>query len=576
MSIIRDFALDCARKSFGAKTLFTLLGALCCLLTTPSANAVTAAAVAAPTLLTPINGASIDRRDPPQLSWQQNQPSASWFRIYINKNGAKYLDFWLPANTYSATNFWTTNSMGAGAYSWWVCAWGHNETAWSSGSTFTVEGIPHAINIISPQGTTESTPSITYAWYAPDDYTSWYELLILTNNKTYSDTWHTVSPTDLQTSTNGQLTQLDLTLKNQPSGVYSWRVRGWSSDGLGPWSTTMVFTNRLAAPGTVTILTPASGAVISNSLPECSWQNNGNPTRNFVHLIRNSSVYTTQWVDGATTWMPTNKLPAGNYTLWLVAWNPDGYGKWSSTSFTVPVRKPGKPVLLGPVGTNCDSSPMTYTWAADANATWYELAIVKNSSTIVDRWFASTASLSSDPSVFEVDVPEQHGAGNYSWWVRGWSPDGYGAWVSTNFMIYGTSHVLPLPGSSWTGNFSELANGIAKTHIIDKLTFNTNGTFVGSGTYQTLNPNPYLLTQTRETYSGTYVLNNGVVTSQQGTAYFTNAYQGTFSFVFSFDSTCQHMTGGTWIDDWDGPQEYDIAPSGASSYVTIINRICGQ
>jgi hypothetical protein len=141
-------------------------------------------------------------------------------------------------------------------------------------------------------------------------------------------------------------------------------------------------------------------------------------------------------------------------------------------------------------------------------------------------------------------------------------------------MIYGANQVMPLAVSSWTGNFTKAVSPTAKTHMIDKLTFNTNGTFVGSGTYRILSL-PNTITQNHETYTGTYAINNDVITAQ-GDTYFTNAYQGTFTFSFSFDTTHQHMTSGTWTDTWDNNLQYDILPETGSPYVSIINRICGQ
>jgi hypothetical protein len=566
MSIIRD----CARVGVlsSAKTLSSMLAGLFLLFAGSSAMATPAPA----TLLTPSNNETFDRLNSPQFSWAQGLPQASWFHIYISKNNSQYLDFWVPANTFSATNFWTsTNILGHGTYTWWVQTFNSDGIGpWSPGRTFYVVGIPHAITGISPRGTTESTPSVTYAWYAPDGYTTWYELLILKNGATYSDTWHTVAPGDLQTSVNGQFTQLSWTLKNQPSGVYSWWVRGWSADGMGPWSGGMTFTNRLTSPGTVTILSPANGTVVSNSLPECSWQNNGGATWYCLYLYRNSTVYSSQWLEGLTTWTPTNNLPVGNYTWWIAPWNPDGYGAWSSGTFSVPVRMPSGMALMGPSGTMCEYSPMTYTWSADPNTAWYQLIILKGSTTLVNRWYPANASQNWDPALFEIDLPEQHGAGNFSWWVRGWSSDGYGPWCSTNFMIYGANEIMPLAGSSWVGNFTTESDGLYKTHIINNLTLNADGTFSGSGNYQIWNQ-----FSTNETYVGTYVIDSGVIAAN-GIEYWNGQPQGNISFSFSFDATGQHLTSGAWTDSWDNGQSFDITPNEQTGYYQYITRNCGQ
>jgi hypothetical protein len=573
MSINRDYARVGTRAFRPAKALSFIFGALFLLCAGSSAMAAVGAGTA--TLLTPLNNATLDRRDPPQLSWAQGNPPATWFEIQINKNGSAYLDFWLRANTFSATNFWTTNTMGDGTYTWRVRTYGNGYGDWSGFWTFTVAGgTPHVIRGISPQGTTESSASLTYAWYAPDNYTTWYELYINRNGALHSDTWHTVAPGDLETSINGQLTQLALTFKNQPSGNYSWWVRGWSPDGMGPWSTGMAFTNQLTKSGTITFLTPANGAVISNSVPQCSWQNNGGATWYSLYLIRNGATYSSQWLEGTTTWTPSSTLPVGKYTLWIAPWNPDGYGSWASVSFSVPFRVPGNLTFNGPTGKMCENSPMTYSWVADPNAAWYQLVILKGSSTLVNRLYPASASQSWDTNNFEIEVPEQHGAGNYRWWVCGWSPDGYGPWSSTNFMVFGANEVMPLAPSSWTGNFTVTTNTTAKTHFIDKLTFNDDNTFTGSGTYQ-LFTLPYDITATPETYSGTYSIDNGTITAE-GNEFLNGQPEGSFSFNFSFDTTHQHITSGVWIDSWDNQQQFLITPDSNMPYVTIINRLCGQ
>ena len=575
MSIIRDHARIGACRFQPTQALSCLFLAVLFLAVASFSAASATAPPAAATLLTPADGATLERGNPPQLSWAQGQPTADWFYIYLNRNASHYLDFWQVANTYSATNNWTTN-LPAGTYTWWVRTWNSGGNGpWSPGRTFTVLGAPGRITAISPQGTIESTPSITYAWYIADIYTVWYELYIMKNGALYSDTWHHVAPGDLETSDGGQFGECSLTLKNQPSGTNNWWVRGWSPDGMGAWSATMTFTNRLIPSGTVTLMAPANNAVVSNALPECSWQNNGGATWNWLLLYRSNSLYCSEWLEAKTTWTPTNTLPVGNYTLWLVGWNPDGYGTWTSGSFSVPVRVPGSMMLLSPTGVMCDNSPMEYSWTADPNTAWYQLIIIKNSNTLANRWYPASASTSSDPSQFDIQVPEQHGAGNYTWWLRGWSADGYGPWCSTNFTIYDQSAVLPLAGSSWIGHFSTSSTNWAKTHVFNNLTFNTNGTFTGSGSYQVLIL-PNTLTLTNESYTGTCTIdeNAGAITAN-GTAYWNGSPQGSISFMFSFDATHQHITSGIWTDTWDSSQEFDIYPDNGSPYVTYINRICG-
>jgi hypothetical protein len=316
-------------------------------------------------------------------------------------------------------------------------------------------------------------------------------------------------------------------------------------------------------------MSPPNGAVVSNSLPQCSWQNNGGATCYWLWLYRNGTVYCSQWLDGLTSWTPTNNLPAGSYTWWIAPWNPDGYGTWVSGNFSVPVRAPGSMMLLTPAGTVCNNSQMKYSWMADPNAAWYQLIILKGSATLVNRWYAANASTGSDLNIFEILVPEKHGAGNFSWWVHGWSSDGMGPWCGTNFTILDQSGVLPLAGSSWVGNFTEQAGSLFKTHVINNLTFNTDGTFVGSGSYQVWGQ-----FSTNETYTGTYTISADTIAAS-GNEYWNNQPQGNISFSFSFDPTGQHLTSGLWTDGWDSNQDFTISPDN-SGYYPYITRVCGQ
>jgi hypothetical protein len=79
----------------------------------------------------------------------------------------------------------------------------------------------------------------------------------------------------------------------------------------------------------------------------------------------------------------------------------------------------------------------TYTWAADPAATWYELYMDKNGALLFDQWYRlAELVVDSVTGNLAVDVLG-NGSGSYQWWVRGWSPDGYGPWndIGLPFLI---------------------------------------------------------------------------------------------------------------------------------------------
>jgi hypothetical protein len=152
----------------------------------------------------------------------------------------------------------------------------------------------------------------------------------------------------------------------------------------------------------------------------------------YVYLARNGSKYLDGWAQGTTNWLATDGLPGGAYTWTVRPWNEEGYGPVStSSSFTIPTAVPSAITLVSPLGTVAAGSTQRYTWKADLAATWYELYIVRNGSTFGDHWYTLTDSVADyTTGNFAVGV-SGHTSGSYQWFVRGWGPDGMGAWSSS-------------------------------------------------------------------------------------------------------------------------------------------------
>ena len=87
---------------------------------------------------------------------------------------------------------------------------------------------------------------------------------------------------------------------------------------------------------------------------------------------------------------------------------------------------PGAITLVSPSGSVAAASTQRYIWEADAEATWYELYVVRDGSMFCDTWFTLSNSVGTSGN-FAVDVGG-HTQGGYQWYVRGWSPDGLGPW----------------------------------------------------------------------------------------------------------------------------------------------------
>jgi hypothetical protein len=125
------------------------------------------------------------------------------------------------------------------------------------------------------------------------------------------------------------------------------------------------------------------------------------------------------------TYTETNPLPGGTYTWSVQGWNALGLGAHSSTnSFTMVAD--GTP--LSPIGTFGVGDPC-YRWYWDGTSTWYELFISKDGVLFFDGWVAAAnLNVGSDRALEDCGIPG-HTPGNYTWWVRAWSPvGGTGSW----------------------------------------------------------------------------------------------------------------------------------------------------
>jgi sulfur relay (sulfurtransferase) complex TusBCD TusD component (DsrE family) len=372
------------------------------------------------TLLAPTNQVSMKARRP-QLSWSASTPAAAWYRLWINRNGSKCLEQWIEGTT----NWNSAAELAGGTYTWAVQTWNSAGLgAWSQLGTFTIQTIvPSQVALVSPTGNLAAGSTQRYVWKI-DSAATWYELYGVRNGRLFCDKWFTSSNSVVDSATGN----FAVDVVGHDGGTYQWYVRGWSPDGLGPWSSAGSFT--VAIPGPVTLLTPTNSASIQDRRPEFAWsQSTPAATWCYLYVNRNGSKYLDQWIEGATNWTPTADLPGGTYSWAVQTWNPAGMGVWSQlATFTNQFNLPATPVLVSPAGNVNVSPTQRYTWQADPSATWYELYITRNGGLFLNQWYASTNSLVDIATDnFAVDV-SGHGPGNYQWWVRGWSADGLGSW----------------------------------------------------------------------------------------------------------------------------------------------------
>lgn len=195
----------------------------------------------------------------PTFTWAA-QNGATWYRLWIDKDGQYYYSLWLQGTSY--TPWW---DLPAGNYQWWVQPWGPSGYgSWSSAGSFNIASAGTATPQ-APAGTvTQARP--TFTWTEGSGAT-WYRLWIQKDGQYYYSQW--------QQSTSFT-PWWDLA-----TGAYQWWVQTWGPAGYGSWSSAASFTineiivsdgmNLLAIPAvpssTVRYLTSATAATFAPANP---------------------------------------------------------------------------------------------------------------------------------------------------------------------------------------------------------------------------------------------------------------------------------------------------------------------
>ena len=278
-----------------------------------------AAPPAATTLTAPAGSLSDSQ---PVFSWDA-VPNATWYKVWIERNGETYVKEWVQAST----TWQPAANLPDGDYTWWVKTWNaEGNGPWSAPGAFqiagNIPGAPGATTPISPSGLI-TNPQPTFSWNAVTNAT-WYKVWIDKDGAKYSADW-------IEGSTSWQPAEALL------PGIYTWRVKTWGPNGTGPWSDTEIFVIDFIdsnLPAATSLLVPTG--LITNPQPQFQWTAVENASWYKIQINRNGEVHTLEWINGATAWTPAADLPAGDYTWWVKTWNEEGNGPWSAEkTFTV-------------------------------------------------------------------------------------------------------------------------------------------------------------------------------------------------------------------------------------------------
>lgn len=151
------------------------------------------------------------------------------------------------------------------------------------------------------------------------------------------------------------------------------------------------------------------------------------------------------------------ELPSGAYRWWAQAWDGEtGYGEWSpATWFYVAFQSP--PTPLQPSGAVETVTP-TFSWNELPGATWYEIWVTDPDGNGTSYWIEAAEACANQLC---QTMPLTIGAGNYRWWVQGWSAElGFSGWSGELRFALPSAEPTPLipfgevavdkPGFSWT------------------------------------------------------------------------------------------------------------------------------
>ena len=353
----------------------------------------------------------------PTFVWHPVE-GATWYQIRLERNGEAYLEQWV--NQVSAT--WTPAfALAGGVYSWSTRSWSkaNGMTDWTTPAHFEIPVVvPAKVDIVGPSGEI-AEPRPAFEWVTVEGATR-YSVWINRNGQKY----HLVETLPVASWT----PTTDL-----PFGTYRWWVRAHGPDGNGAWSDASEFVYG------VPLLISPTGATVERQ-PAFSWQPVIGATRYFLWLQRAGTKYETATISGATTWTPSEPLPPGQYKWWVQNRDNEGNGPWSlGAEFEVHPLVPGPLSLVSPFGMLSGPS-VGYTWVQDPVATFYQLWIARDG----QRWRNIWIDGSTYPGEVTYDLAD-HRMGAYTWWVRGWNPDGYGVWTEgPGFTIGEAAPVWPV------------------------------------------------------------------------------------------------------------------------------------
>ncbi len=165
-----------------------------------------------------------------------------------------------------------------------------------------------------------------------------------------------------------------------------------------------------------------------------------------VWINRDGEHYHSTWLEQtASTWSFDFDIACGSYSWWVQSWSEEeGHGQWVGPyAFSIACCTPASPDLLVPVDICEEGGAVTYVWAADPCVDWHHLWIERGG----EQWYVAWHKLDAPGDQVSLTV-DGHGFGSYTWWVRGYGPDGNGPWSDAARLAIGMAGPTSPHGSA--------------------------------------------------------------------------------------------------------------------------------
>ncbi|MCX7591301.1 MAG: hypothetical protein N2255_06700 [Kiritimatiellae bacterium] len=360
-----------------------------------------------------------------QFEWLGSD-CTDWYFVNVTRNGIVFTQQWVNATSWlpDAPATWP-----AGDYQWWIGSWARGC------STQLVQGpvsqtvsfqiaCPAAATLTSPANGAQmyATNRLTLVWRAVTG-ASRYEVRIDRDGTRWTNLWNEGTAN----------TTCELYGYIVP-GDYRWMVQTENAFCEGPWTQFRTFrVNRN--------MSPSRGVTLWDMRPQFNWSPTPGATQYYLWINRvgKSAPYYRTWLSD-TNWVPNFDMAAGTYNWKVQPWDSvRAIGPWLNwATFSVARMVPPRPVPISPSGAITHDRPL-FDWEEAQYAASYQL-LVKRSGTTCLR-VSGVSDTSYMPSMTALTY------GSYQWWVRGWSPHGYGPWSSPLSFTYG----IPGPVSPTNG-----------------------------------------------------------------------------------------------------------------------------